>query len=408
MVIGHPYSYYEDRFKRMVIHPNRELSVSSVAHRILDGKQRYQLIQAATANSGALAAGATPPASGALAERGGTSGVPWWFIGILHYREGDCNFDTYLGNGQSLHERTTITPKNRGPFNSFAAGAMDALRIQGFLNLKSWTVGEVGSRAEAFNGEGYYYHGMVDPYVFGGSDQYVRGKYRSDNNLDTKLVDPQLGILVILKRLAELDSSIALTYYSESPQAKVKSVVVIASAETAPPNSGGLAAGGLPYNGAPAVIDTTPPNPQAVAQAATSGVNVSKQSAVSTLSTVSLTSIFAAIVPLLAFLDPNSTITHYIVAGLLGVGALGAGAISAWNYLNHNSQASSNTVSEITQLTAMVQQLAAQLQAVDKQRAAAGAANGTVPPVAVAPAETFAPSTVVNPQSIPLNPKATP
>src|SRR5690349_10202990 len=58
------------------------------------------------------------------------TGVPEWAIGILHYRESNLNFATYLGNGQPLSRKTTIVPKGRGPFlgaGAFARGGIDAL-----------------------------------------------------------------------------------------------------------------------------------------------------------------------------------------------------------------------------------------------------------------------------------------
>src|SRR5258705_10572295 len=59
--------------------------------------------------------------------------IPWWFIGVTHYREagfdksGNPRWDTCLGNGQALNRKTTIVPKGRGPFNSWEEGAVDAL-----------------------------------------------------------------------------------------------------------------------------------------------------------------------------------------------------------------------------------------------------------------------------------------
>jgi len=56
------------------------------------------------------------------------TGVPWWFVGLCHYRESHFDFNTYLGNGQALGKITTIVPKGRGPFlgaNAFVDGAVD-------------------------------------------------------------------------------------------------------------------------------------------------------------------------------------------------------------------------------------------------------------------------------------------
>ena len=56
--------------------------------------------------------------------------MPWAMIAVIHRRESDANFDTYLGNGQSLARPTTEVPKGRGPFigpNSFVAGGIDEI-----------------------------------------------------------------------------------------------------------------------------------------------------------------------------------------------------------------------------------------------------------------------------------------
>jgi lysozyme family protein len=44
------------------------------------------------------------------------SRAPAAFIMALNERESSGSLQTYLGNGQSLHHRTTIVPIGRGPF----------------------------------------------------------------------------------------------------------------------------------------------------------------------------------------------------------------------------------------------------------------------------------------------------
>jgi lysozyme family protein len=160
---------------------------------LLLGKATYQQIQAVT-------------------------NVPWPFIGLCHYRESDFDFDTYLGNGQSLARVTTIGPKGRGPFtgpNAFVDGAVDALRLQGLLGASDWSVPRMLYRLEGFNGFGYHGKGANSPYLYGGSNRYGSpeargGKYVRDGVFDPNVVDTQLGIAVILKALRELDSTIVL------------------------------------------------------------------------------------------------------------------------------------------------------------------------------------------------------
>lgn len=144
----------------------------------------------------------------------GLTGVPWWFIALCHYRESDFDFNTYLGNGQSLHRVTTEVPLHRGPFARFEDGVFDAEMIQGFVGAQDWSCGRVSWRLEAFNGFGYHAHGVNSPYLYGGSKLYGPpeargGKYVADHDFNSGAVDSQLGTLTILKRLVMLDSTIS-------------------------------------------------------------------------------------------------------------------------------------------------------------------------------------------------------
>jgi lysozyme family protein/peptidoglycan hydrolase-like protein with peptidoglycan-binding domain len=174
------------------------------AERLLDGKQTYLQIE-------------------------GRTGVPWWFVGLCHYRESAFNFETYIGNGQPLCNRTTIFPKGRGPFtgpNAFVDGAIDALRIEGFVGASDWGIARVLFRLEGFNGYGYHEHGVNSPYLYGGSTLYgppeaLAGKYVRDGVFDPSFIDTQLGTAVILKSLVTLDPTISLDLESgadASPQ----------------------------------------------------------------------------------------------------------------------------------------------------------------------------------------------
>ena len=146
------------------------------------------------------------------------TGVPWWFVGLCHYRESNFHFDTYLGNGQSLSRVTTIVPKGRGPFtgpDAFINGAIDALRLEGFIGANDWGIARTLYRLEGFNGYGYHGKGVNSPYLYGGSTVYgppeaKAGKYVADHVFNPGVVDPQLGTAVILKALMQLNSSIDL------------------------------------------------------------------------------------------------------------------------------------------------------------------------------------------------------
>jgi len=182
---------YDRSWANLKIRPARADEVGKEANRLLKGKNTYQQIETKT-------------------------GVPWWFVGLCHYRESHFNFKTYLGNGQALDQITTIVPKGRGPFtgdNAFVDGAVDALRLESFAAATDWSIARALFRLEGFNGFGYRSRGVNSPYLYGGSNIYGppearAGKFVRDHVFDPNFVDTQLGTAVILKALLDLDQSI--------------------------------------------------------------------------------------------------------------------------------------------------------------------------------------------------------
>ena len=170
---------YEANFASMKINPRAENEALSVAGEIITHKARYDAIEKAT-------------------------GVPWFLVGCLHEREASCNFSCYLGDGEPLNSVTHCVPRGRGPFASFEAGAIDALTYEGFNKVKDWSLGSTLFRAEVYNGPGYFNRGLPSPYVWSGSNQYQRGKYAADGKYDASLVDPQLGVAVMVAALVKL------------------------------------------------------------------------------------------------------------------------------------------------------------------------------------------------------------
>lgn len=148
----------------------------NVADRLLKNKARYQAVEKLT-------------------------GVPWWFIAVVHERESSGAWDTYLGNGQKLNKKTTIVPKGRGPFVSWEDGAVDALvnAAPYAAKNKDWSIGGALAKLEEYNGLGYYHKGVPSPYVWAGTNQYVKGKYVRDGVYDPNHVDTQLGCAGLLK-----------------------------------------------------------------------------------------------------------------------------------------------------------------------------------------------------------------
>lgn len=136
------------------------------------------------------------------------TGVPWDVIGVIHYRESSLDFLGVLHNGQKIigtGKKTTLVPKGRGPFNSWEESAIDALMNAGpkiGLN-KDWSVAGTLEALERYNGLGYRKKGLPSPYLWAGTDQYVKGKYVADGKYDPNHVDQQLGCAAILMKLRE-------------------------------------------------------------------------------------------------------------------------------------------------------------------------------------------------------------
>lgn len=183
-------SGYERNWANLQIRPARLGEANATAHKAINGKATYQQVERLT-------------------------GVPWYFVALCHYRESNFDFDTYLGNGESLKRVTCLVPKGRGPFASFVDGAVDALRIQHFVGTQDWCVARTLYRLECFNGLGYHAKGVNSPYLYGGSTLYgpaeaKAGKFVADHVFDPSHVDSQLGTAVILHAMMSQDSSITI------------------------------------------------------------------------------------------------------------------------------------------------------------------------------------------------------
>ncbi|MBR0726063.1 peptidoglycan-binding protein [Bradyrhizobium manausense] len=183
-------SEYERNWANLQIRPTRLGEANATARKAINGKATYQQVERLT-------------------------GVPWYFVALCHYRESNFDFDTYLGNGETLHRVTCLVPKGRGPFSSFVDGAVDALRIQHFVGTQDWCIARTLYRLECFNGLGYHAKGVNSPYLYGGSTLYGPteargGKFVADHVFDPNHVDTQLGTAVILHAMMALDSSITI------------------------------------------------------------------------------------------------------------------------------------------------------------------------------------------------------
>lgn len=193
---------YAKWWDAMVIKPERTGEFTRYAQFAIDNKARYQEVEQ-------------------------TTGVPWVMIAVIHRREsitdahGNPRFDTYLGNGQYLTQRTTIVPRDRGPFlragdtnpddvqKAFVAGGVDAFKLDGLTSVSDWRLEKQLFYETGFNGWGYYPH--PSPYIFGGTNIQIPGKYIRDGVYDGSVWDPQPGCAPIMRMIAKLDPSVTFT-----------------------------------------------------------------------------------------------------------------------------------------------------------------------------------------------------
>jgi lysozyme family protein len=169
---------YLNLFNKMTIMSGHDAQISAIISKILSGKTRYLSVEKLT-------------------------GVPWFWIGIVHNLEGNCSFSTYLGNGQRLSCKTTLVPAGRGPFKTWEDGAVDAINLQGLSKIVDWSIPRCLYQFEAWNGFGYVKYNINSPYLWSFSSLYSRGKYVGDGDFDSSAISAQCGAAVVLKTMID-------------------------------------------------------------------------------------------------------------------------------------------------------------------------------------------------------------
>lgn len=158
------------------------------------------------------------------------TGVPWYFIAVTHQREASQKWNTQLGQGDPIDQRSVHVPKGRGPFKTWEDGAYDAL-----VNCppyaarnKDWSIGGLLTMLEQYNGMAYANAGRPSPYIWSGTDIYdpptgPGGKVLVDHGPIEPVVDKQLGCAGLLIAMRRIDPSIVLgpAVVAQKPQAPV-------------------------------------------------------------------------------------------------------------------------------------------------------------------------------------------
>lgn len=132
-------------------------------------------------------------------------GIPWYVVGIVHLLEGNCSWEKGLHSGESWRRVTKLEEKGRGPFASWEAAAIDALREvrktrpDMWDGVAGWSPIESLRFLERYNGGGYLKRGVNSPYLWSGSNHGVGvGKYVRDGVYDPNAVSEQVGAACVM------------------------------------------------------------------------------------------------------------------------------------------------------------------------------------------------------------------
>lgn len=138
------------------------------------------------------------------------TGVPWYFIAVIHEREASQSWAANLAQGDPWNQVSRHVPRGQGPFSSWEQAAINALeRTPPFAaHNKDWSPGSALSMAEQYNGLGYASRGVPSPYVWASTNQYHRGKFISDGHYDPNAIDHQLGCAALIASMGLIDNSV--------------------------------------------------------------------------------------------------------------------------------------------------------------------------------------------------------
>lgn len=183
-------SSYQRLFDSMKTNPAKLPEIDLMINKITFNQNRYKAIERAT-------------------------GVPWFFVGLLHTMESGNNFSKHLHNGDPLTGRTRNVPAGRPrtgtpPF-TFEQSAVDALNYMAEANpawrntKNDWSLPAMLYKLEAYNGFGYRYlrNPINSPYLWSYTNHYTKGKYTADGIYDPNAISKQPGTAAMLARVLE-------------------------------------------------------------------------------------------------------------------------------------------------------------------------------------------------------------
>lgn len=144
------------------------------------------------------------------------TGVPWYVIAVIHWRECHCDFKGVLHNGERIvgtNKKTSIVPKGRGPFSTWEQSAIDALRSDRFTGVTDWSIENTLRLIEGFNGWGYLNENRnTSPYVWSYTNQCSEtGKFVRDHVYDANAPAHKYAGCAALIKTLELKGEVTLT-----------------------------------------------------------------------------------------------------------------------------------------------------------------------------------------------------
>lgn len=174
------YQEMYDSLKMELVGRQSVANLNSAVNRIIRDRHRYEL-------------------ASELVEKSIDKKIPWEVIAVIHNMESAGNFALQILNGQDYKKRTTIVPKNMGPWISWEAACIDAFKIKKCPDV--WSAGATLDFLEYYNGLGYRNMGKNSPYLWSFTQYYKKGKYTRDHYYDPNYISIQVGCAIILKGL---------------------------------------------------------------------------------------------------------------------------------------------------------------------------------------------------------------